>query len=168
MLQTVEQRALKHLAFTEDTSSSDKLTLCKDFLKSESAFLKASHEEGASGLDTVKRRSLILDEIVRRLFDSALKAWEKSSKHSVQVALVALGGYGRGELSPWSDLDVMFLFPVHLLLKQLKKRKLNKNILPNAKKSIRMRCFYEQKSLSTSSRSRMGSANSQILSNGLL
>ncbi len=111
MLQTVEQRALKHLAFTEDTSSSDKLTLCKDFLKSESAFLKASHEEGASGLDTVKRRSLILDEIVRRLFDSALKAWEKSSKHSVQVALVALGGYGRGELSPWSDLDVMFLFP---------------------------------------------------------
>jgi len=111
MQQTLEQRALRQLAFTEDTSSSDKLALCKEFLKSESINLKTSHEQGTSGLRLVQDRSNVLDQVVKRLFDSALKAWEKTHPKSVQVALVALGGYGRGELCPWSDLDVMFLFP---------------------------------------------------------
>ena len=111
MQQTLEQRALRQLAFTEDTSSSDKLALCKEFLKSESNNLKTSHEQGTSGLRLVQERSNVLDQVVKRLFDSALKAWEKTHPKSVQVALVALGGYGRGELCPWSDLDVMFLFP---------------------------------------------------------
>jgi [protein-PII] uridylyltransferase len=110
MLQTVEQRAIKQLDFTEDTPSGDKLAQCKEFLKNETAYLKTLHEEGSPGLEIVKIRCLVLDEIVRRLFECALKSWEKS-KPLIEVSLVALGGYGRRELSPWSDLDLMFLFP---------------------------------------------------------
>jgi [protein-PII] uridylyltransferase len=53
----------------------------------------------------------LLDELLRNLFTYALESFARIRGTAPSpVALVALGGYGRGELSPWSDIDVMFLF----------------------------------------------------------
>ncbi len=50
--------------------------------------------------------------MLARLFDHALAGYTADhGKPPAPVALVALGGYGRGELSPLSDIDVMFLLP---------------------------------------------------------
>ena len=53
----------------------------------------------------VRDRALLVDVVLTR-------AWELYTfDHAGELALVAVGGYGRGELHPCSDIDVMVLLP---------------------------------------------------------
>jgi [protein-PII] uridylyltransferase len=53
----------------------------------------------------VRERALLVDELVTR-------AWRLHASGATDaLALVAVGGYGRGELLPCSDVDVMVLLP---------------------------------------------------------
>lgn len=100
------------LAFPEGSSTQDRLAACKQYVAEEMTGLRARHEAGGSGLEIARGRSAIMDAMLLRLFDHAAAAYARSlGEVPTAVSFVALGGYGRGELSPWSDLDVMFLFP---------------------------------------------------------
>src|SRR3954462_9353123 len=101
----------KFLKFTGVVPIAERLAACKEFLKEEMAALRARHAAGASGLEIVHERAEIIDELLQHLFDYALQSYAARGTPPAPVALVALGGYGRSELSPLSDIDVMFLFP---------------------------------------------------------
>jgi [protein-PII] uridylyltransferase len=100
------------LTFAEGASVAARLAACKAYLQAEGAAIRARHEAGASGLEVVRARAVVMDTMLAQLFDRAVAGFTaEHGKLPAPVALVALGGYGRGELSPLSDVDVMFLFP---------------------------------------------------------
>jgi [protein-PII] uridylyltransferase len=112
MSETLQQRAGELLSFVGEVPSFRRLAACKAFLKEEMSALRARHESGASGVEIARGRAEIMDAMLSRLFDYAVGSFaQQRGPAPMAVALVALGGYGRGELSPWSDIDVMFLFP---------------------------------------------------------
>jgi len=112
MLSTPAGLGEELLAFPDDASAADRTLACKRFLKETMALLLDRHLHGASGLDIARARSDAMDHMLTRLFEHALAARERQfGSAQTAVAMVALGGYGRRELSPWSDLDVMFLYP---------------------------------------------------------
>jgi [protein-PII] uridylyltransferase len=71
--------------------------------------VEAFHRSGASGHAVVRLQSFAMDRIVTLLWERALAEATKAGCKVTPVSLVALGGYGRKELAPWSDLDILVL-----------------------------------------------------------
>ncbi len=65
------------------------------------------HLAGLPGSVFVRRYADWVEEVVRRLFNEAVI---RHPRHA-SVCLMALGGFGRGELNLCSDVDLMFLHP---------------------------------------------------------
>ncbi|MBT5308684.1 MAG: [protein-PII] uridylyltransferase, partial [Rhodospirillaceae bacterium] len=68
-------------------------------------------DDGATGMQTVHAQSFLIDQLIRILFDFIEECVFPTSKKSSgdAISVVATGGYGRGELAPFSDIDLMFL-----------------------------------------------------------
>ena len=61
--------------------------------------------QGLDGRELLRRHAALVDAFIVEQFDRARTAGEIPG----QVAMVALGGYGRSELYPYSDIDLLLL-----------------------------------------------------------
>jgi [protein-PII] uridylyltransferase len=110
LLEKINDSAANRLALPQGRKPSEELLRYKNFLKVETHRLKILHRGGAGGREVCQARAAILDVLLKYIL-------EASRNHSVHLssavmppmALVAIGGYGRAELNPFSDIDIMFL-----------------------------------------------------------
>jgi len=108
-LEQVLAHAESRLAATGSKRPTEVLPLYKKFLKVEEHRLRLKHQAGASGREICARRAELVDVLLRYVFGGAAATARGNGETKVPLALIALGGYGRGELNPFSDIDVMLL-----------------------------------------------------------
>jgi [protein-PII] uridylyltransferase len=86
----------------------------KDAYKTGFAVIRERFEAGkASGEETVRAHSYLMDQVIRILFDAATAHFVRRGAPTTgeRISILAIGGYGRGELAPLSDVDLLFLLP---------------------------------------------------------
>jgi [protein-PII] uridylyltransferase len=87
-----------------------RLELLRQHLASNVDFLRAAHLGGASGQQSVQAYAAFMDGFLETLFRLAAGDARQEGAAAAPLVLVALGGYGRGELHPLSDLDLMIIY----------------------------------------------------------
>jgi [protein-PII] uridylyltransferase len=76
--------------------------MCRQALKQSQQHLKQQFDQGVPVADLVYQRAAFVDEILQQI-------WQQFIDDNTPVCLVAVGGYGRGELHPYSDVDLLIL-----------------------------------------------------------
>jgi [protein-PII] uridylyltransferase len=71
----------------------------------EMALVRQTCERTGDGTAAIRRRSAVVDRILIEMWRRAF-----AGQPTQNIALLALGGYGRKDLFPYSDIDVLFAF----------------------------------------------------------
>ncbi|MCA1658873.1 MAG: DUF294 nucleotidyltransferase-like domain-containing protein, partial [Verrucomicrobiaceae bacterium] len=102
--------AERELAAARTMRPAESLPLYKKFLKIEEHRLRLRHQYGGGGREICGLRVELIDVLLRHIFSSAANLPHHGKAASpTPLTVIALGGYGRKELNPFSDVDIMFL-----------------------------------------------------------
>lgn len=86
--------------------------LARDYVVATREQLQAWHDAGATGTDVVQAFTAAIDDLIAWLFETSSENYRRRYVQLDQSCTVlAQGGYGRGELNPHSDIDLLFLYP---------------------------------------------------------
>jgi [protein-PII] uridylyltransferase len=82
------------------------LSVLADYYAAQSHQIQQTFEQTNAGTAVLRARAELVDALVVRLYQEFIAADPQEPRH---FCLLALGGYGRRELFPHSDIDLLFL-----------------------------------------------------------
>ncbi|MDM8564472.1 [protein-PII] uridylyltransferase [Candidatus Halobeggiatoa sp. HSG11] len=87
-----------------ENSETEPLNLFRNVLKNGHMVLKDRFQASKNAINYVNQRAWLIDQVLTN-------AWQKycGDIDPDTIALIAVGGYGRGELHPYSDIDLLIL-----------------------------------------------------------
>ncbi|MBV8630104.1 MAG: HD domain-containing protein [Silvibacterium sp.] len=86
------------------TAHASSLSQLRDLYQQDSVELRQAFERTGDGAAAIRRRASNVDNLVRQIWNSLAENSER-----LNIALIAAGGFGRKELFPYSDVDVVYL-----------------------------------------------------------
>jgi [protein-PII] uridylyltransferase len=75
---------------------------CKRAIAAATSYLHQRFRDGEEAGELIRLRAAFIDALLGAL-------WDHQNWSGADLALVAVGGYGRGELHPHSDIDILIL-----------------------------------------------------------
>jgi [protein-PII] uridylyltransferase len=114
----IDRRALTQAlsALAGDGGTPDRMQLLahlRDVLNRGRGEIQARFEGGGSAAHCIAEQCFLIDQLIRVLFDFVAEHVYPLANptEGEKLAVVAVGGYGRGEMAPYSDIDLLFLTP---------------------------------------------------------
>jgi [protein-PII] uridylyltransferase len=97
---------LRQMDLRQTPSETDNFAkACRTRLQKQQAELRVAFEKNSNTGALLRQHCRLVDHLLRDL-------WQQSGL-TKDVCLIAVGGYGRGELFPYSDVDLLILLPEH-------------------------------------------------------
>lgn len=89
------------------------LDVFRDALATGSEVIKKRFLTKNSGAETVLSQAFLMDKIIQLAHETIVEKLYRAPNptQGEQLCIIAVGGYGRGELAPFSDIDLLFLLP---------------------------------------------------------
>jgi [protein-PII] uridylyltransferase len=89
-------------SFITQLNSQDAIACCKTSIAAATDYLHKQFHAGVTANKLIAARSQFMDAMLGAL-------WDQQEWSDAKLSLVAVGGYGRGELHPHSDIDLLIL-----------------------------------------------------------
>jgi [protein-PII] uridylyltransferase len=98
---------------TDDAGHAALLELYRAQIDAGYAEIERRFDETQNGEVAVRSHCFLIDQLIRVIYDIAVTYFYPAPNPTAadQLCITAYGGYGRGELAPKSDLDLLFVLP---------------------------------------------------------